>query len=332
MITLIRWLLVLVWIIIAPDLLAHEIRPAYLQIQETAPAKYDVLWKVPSRGNKVLDIQPRFDGDLTLTGGGETLLDGFVLNRYRLTGTGEESGLAGSRLTIDNLANTTIDVLVNIQLLEGGEHAFLLQPTDNSVTIPQAPDKLGVLTTYSVLGVEHILLGIDHLLFVLALIILTKVFGLLVKTITAFTIAHSVTLGMSALGYVKVPGPPVEATIALSILFLALEILRGLNGKPTLTGRMPWLVAFTFGLLHGFGFAGALAEIGLPQAEIPLALAAFNVGVEAGQLMFVAVVLVLIATLRRLREWSLAAQKIPPYAIGAISAFWVIERVWAFSV
>ncbi|MBB5210964.1 HupE/UreJ family protein [Microbulbifer hydrolyticus] len=327
---IILWLLAIACSLATSTLWAHEIRPAYLQIEETAPATYDVLWKVPSRGDRVIDITPRFDASLELSDARETLLDGFVLYHYRLKGGGNSDGLPGTRLTIDRLPSTTIDVLVNIRLLEGGEYSFLLQPSENTVSIPREPDKLGVLTTYTGLGIEHILGGIDHLLFVLALIILTRGFGTIVKTVTAFTLAHSITLGLSTLGFIKVPGPPVEATIALSILFLALEILRGINGNPTLTGRKPWLVAFIFGLLHGFGFAGALAEIGLPQAEIPLALAAFNVGVEAGQLAFVAVVLLLIAALHQVREWSLAAQKIPPYAIGAISAFWVIERIWAF--
>ncbi|WP_295798068.1 HupE/UreJ family protein [uncultured Microbulbifer sp.] len=329
---IVPWLLAIAWMLVTPTLWAHEIRPAYLQIEETAPASYDVLWKVPSRGDRVIDITPSFDQALKLSDARETLLDGFVLYHYRLTAGKDNTELPGTRLTIDKLPSTTIDVLVNIRLLEGGEYSFLLQPSENTVTIPREPDKLGVLTTYAVLGIEHILEGIDHLLFVLALIILVRGFGQLVKTVTAFTVAHSITLGMSTLGYVHVPGPPVEATIALSILFLALEILRGLKGKATLTGRMPWLVAFTFGLLHGFGFAGALTEIGLPQAEIPLALAAFNVGVELGQLIFVGMVLLLIAALRRRQHWPSAAQKVPPYAIGAVSAFWVIERVWAFAV
>lgn len=306
----------------------HEIRPAYLQIEETAAGAYSVLWKVPRRGMSAVDIQPRFDRGFVQAGGRETLLDGYVVYHYRVTG---ETGLPGSQLSIDNLPNTTIDVLVNLKLRDGAQHTLLLRPSANAVSIPLAPDKWRVLTTYSKLGVEHIWLGIDHLLFVLALIILTRGVGTIVKTVTAFTLAHSITLGLAALGYVRVPGPPVEATIALSILFLALEILRGIHGHKTLTGQKPWLVALTFGLLHGFGFAGALADTGLPQSEIPLALAAFNIGVELGQLVFVGVILLLIHLLRYKKSWPLVARKLPPYAIGTISAFWVIERVAAFA-
>jgi hydrogenase/urease accessory protein HupE len=212
---------------------------------------------------------------------------------------------------------------------------------------------------YFVLGVEHILLGIDHLLFVLALVLIVRGVGLLVKTITAFTLAHSITLGLATLGVVNMPSAPVEAVIALSIVFVASEILRlrsagfsplqrssewnaksvsltashpGVKGPegraPSLTARAPWLVAGAFGLLHGFGFAGALSEVGLPANDIPLALLFFNVGVEAGQLAFVVVVLGVIALLRcvRMPEWS---PKLAPYAIGSLAIYWVIERTVA---
>ena len=178
------------------------------------------------------------------------------------------------------------------------------------------------------LGVEHILFGIDHLLFVLALVLIVRGVGLLVKTITAFTVAHSITLALATLGYVHVPSAPVEATIALSIVFVASEILRSRRGERGLTERAPWLVAGTFGLLHGFGFAGALSQVGLPANDIPLALLFFNLGVEAGQLAFVIVALAVIALLRRIRlpEWT---PILPPYAIGSVAMFWVIQRTVA---
>ena len=181
---------------------------------------------------------------------------------------------------------------------------------------------------YFMLGVEHILFGIDHLLFVLALVLIVRGVGLLVKTITAFTVAHSITLALATLGVVHVPSAPVEAVIALSIVFVASEILRSRRGERGLTERAPWLVAGTFGLLHGFGFAGALSEVGLPANDIPLALLFFNLGVEAGQLAFVVVALGVIALLRRIRlpEW---APILPPYAIGSVAMFWVIERTAA---
>jgi hydrogenase/urease accessory protein HupE len=329
---MIGWLvraILVAWVLGAPSAIAHEIRPAYLQIDQTDTHAFDVLWKVPSRANTVLDIQPQFDPGFRLTKAGtEALLDGFVVYRYRLTG---EKGLAGSRVTIRDLGQTTIDVLANVRLLDGENHNFLLHPNAHSTVIPQSATQWSVLSTYTVLGVEHMLFGIDHLLFVLALVMLTKGFGRLVKTITAFTVAHSITLSMAVLGFVDMPGPPVEAAIALSIVFLALEILRFQNGEKTLTGEKPWLVAFAFGLLHGLGFAGALSDIGLPQTEIPLALASFNIGVELGQLAFVCGVLVTIRALNVVLEWPRAVVKIPAYAIGTISTFWVIDRVWAFA-
>ena len=325
--------LTLLWLAYASSAVAHEIRPAYLQVDESAAGSYDVLWKVPSRGGTVLDVQPQFDPALTLTEAGEAaLLDGFVVYRYRLTGG---KHLPGTELKIRNLPRTTVDVLANVNLLDGAKHTFLLHPKTNVVNIPESASTWSVMSTYARLGVEHILLGIDHLLFVLALIIITNGFISVVKTITAFTIAHSITLSLATLGYVHVPGPPVEATIALSIVFLAVEILRNLEGKETLTGRKPWLVAFTFGLLHGLGFAGALSEIGLPQTEIPLALASFNIGVELGQLAFVCLVLLTVralnVTLNLKQDWAFATRKVPAYAIGAVSAFWVIDRIWAFA-
>ncbi|MEL7561211.1 HupE/UreJ family protein [Stutzerimonas chloritidismutans] len=322
--------LLFVWLGFSSAIWAHEIRPAYLQIDQISPSNYDVLWKVPSANDAVPDIEPQFDSTLSLQEqGGPRLLAGFVVFRYRLSG---DSGLLGTRVQISNLALTTIDVLVNLNLLDGSKQSFLLHPTDNAIEVPRVPGKWTVVQTYIRLGIEHILLGIDHLLFVLALIILVSGWGNIIKTVTAFTVAHSITLSLAALGHAHVPGPPVEATIALSIMFLALELLRKIEGKATLTSRKPWLVAFTFGLLHGLGFAGALAEIGLPQTEIPLALACFNIGVELGQVAFVAVMLLLIGVLRRRTNWSLALQRLPAYAIGSVSAFWVVERTLAFAL
>jgi hydrogenase/urease accessory protein HupE len=184
---------------------------------------------------------------------------------------------------------------------------------------------------YLKLGVEHILFGIDHLLFVLALLLVTRGTFRLVKTVTAFTVAHSITLGMATLGFVQMPTKPVEAVIALSIVFVAAQIVRTQQGQEGITARAPWVVAFTFGLLHGFGFAGALSEVGLPPGHIPLALLFFNVGVEVGQLLFVAAAMTFMALLRRVRinvpRWVELA---PAYAIGSVAMFWVMQRIAAF--
>jgi hydrogenase/urease accessory protein HupE len=201
-------------------------------------------------------------------------------------------------------------------------------------TAVPSPGPLEVVASYTVLGVEHILLGVDHLLFVAALMMLVRGLRPLLLTITAFTIAHSVTLALATLGLIRVPGPPVEAVIALSIVFVAVEILRRDKGRPSLASERPWMVAFSFGLLHGLGFAGALAEVGLPEASIPLALVFFNVGVEIGQLVFVGVLLVGAALLRRLAgpippRW---ATLVPAYAIGGLASFWLIERILAFGI
>ncbi|MFC3879575.1 HupE/UreJ family protein [Algoriphagus namhaensis] len=309
-------------------LYAHEVRPAFLQIQEQSPNSYAILWKVPRTVDKVLNIQPKFENSFTLS---ETspprILEAFVLYSYQLEG---EQSIANTKLSIDQLNSTGTDVLVDIQLLNGEHHSFLLRPTQNSILIPETTNKWNVAKTYVILGIEHILMGFDHLLFVLALVIITTGFKTLLKTITAFTLAHSITLSFSALGIANLPGPPVEAVIALSIVFLALEILKIQKGHSSLTSQKPWIVAFAFGLLHGFGFAGALEEIGLPQNEITLALATFNIGVELGQILFVLVVLVLLRLVQAIppsKEWT---KKLVPYAIGSMAVFWLIERISGF--
>jgi hydrogenase/urease accessory protein HupE len=307
---------------------AHEVRPAYLQIQEITANEYSVLWKVPRSFDKVLDIQPVFDNAFTLTEASEPrLLDAFMLYSYALEGP---RSLVNSSLTIQKLSGTGIDVLVDIRFVEGEHHTFLMQPTSDAITIPGIPDRWEVVKSYTILGIEHILLGFDHLLFVLALLIISAGFKKLLKTITAFTLAHSITLSFSVMGVARLPGPPVEAVIALSIVFMAMEIIKVQNGKPTLTSEKPWLVAFSFGLLHGFGFAGALSEIGLPQSDIPLALATFNIGVELGQLVFVLAVILIWRLVKRYFTRLSWQRQLLPYAIGSVAAFWFIERVAGF--
>ncbi|MFD2892743.1 HupE/UreJ family protein [Flavobacterium chuncheonense] len=307
---------------------AHEIRPGFLQIQQQSSTTYSVLWKVPRTTDKVLNVQPEFDAAFTLK---ETstpkLLEAFMLYVYQLDG---KKSLANTSLRINNLSTTRIDVLVDIRFLNGEHHTFLLQPTNNTVIIPESQNSWQVVKTYTILGVEHILLGFDHLLFVLALLIITVGFSKLLKTITAFTIAHSITLSFSVLGIASLPGPPVEAAIALSIVFLAVEILKVQQNKPTITSEKPWLVAFCFGLLHGFGFAGALESIGLPQSEVPLALAMFNIGVELGQIAFVTVALLIMHFSKNIIPQNKYTKKIVPYFIGSLAAFWLIERIAGF--
>lgn len=397
-----RWLslLLLVWCVaFVPAVTAHEVRPAFLELTERAPGEFDVLWKVPAMGGAplageeiphqppvvlddpgatrtmpcgcpaptlaqlsrgVLPIHPHLPDDAQMIS---------LMHSERLFGAEVKRwtirvphGLEGWDVTAHGLSATMVDVLVRVAFADGRVVSRMLRPDAPSFVFTKetaGPASGG----YFVLGVEHILFGIDHLLFVLALVLIVRGVGLLVKTITAFTIAHSITLALATLGVVHVPSAPVEAVIAASIVFVASEILRirsagrpslsprGTSGqragergknnnllspalsspgregvKSSLTARAPWLVAGSFGLLHGFGFAGALSQVGLPANDIPLALLFFNLGVEAGQLAFVVVALGVIALLRRakLPEWS---PLLPPYAIGSVAMFWVIQRI-----
>lgn len=309
---------------------AHESRPAYLQMEETQPGRYDVVWKRPQRGDLTLALEVVWPaGCHDMTRPAAQALTGALVERRLVQCTG--SGLAGGRIAIDGLVNTSTDALIRIQFLDGRVQTSLVKPAAPWVDVLGPRALLAVATDYFILGIEHILLGIDHLLFVLGLVLIVRGVGALVKTVTAFTIAHSITLALAALSVVRVPPAPVEAVIALSILFLASELARQHHGRPGLTARFPWLIAFSFGLLHGFGFAGALAEIGLPQTDIPLALFMFNIGVEAGQLLFVAAVLALIWLGRRAivasPRWL---RDSPAYAIGSLAALWLFERVASF--
>ncbi len=310
------------------EVLAHEIRPAFLQIIQTSGTTYEVFWKVPSMSDAVPPIQPVFpDAFLVEILYPPKINQDAVIYSYSLI---SEEVLQGKPLTINGLNKTLIDALVSVEYLSGEKATIMLQPDKDTAIIPGKTVKSEVIKTYTILGIEHIWFGIDHLLFVLALIIITHGAWKILKTITAFTLAHSITLSLAVLGVVNFPGPPVEAVIALSIVFLAVEIINGLNGKQTLTAQKPWLVAFIFGLLHGFGFAGALSDVGLPQNEIPLALAFFNIGVEIGQISFVLVVLGVLKIIAFKKDWPVSIKKIPAYAIGSIAAFWMIERVLGF--
>ncbi len=306
------FLVAFIW---ASDLEAHEIRPAYLQVVQVSETRYEVYWKVPRMGDAVPRIQPVFpEGFVLEVAKDPKQTPDAAIYTYFIE---SEESLRGKDLFINGLNKTLIDVLVSVTFLNGEKASLLLQADRDTGTIPGEISRFDVIQTYTVLGIEHILLGIDHLLFVLALIMITMGKWRILKTITAFTLAHSITLSLAALGIVNFPGPPVEAVIALSIVFLASEILRNCEGEQTLTSKKPWIVAFTFGLLHGFGFAGALADIGLPQQEIPLALAFFNIGVELGQIIFVVFMLLVIYLINLKKEWPMSLKKVPAYAIGS---------------
>ncbi len=306
---------------------AHEVRPAYLELKQTGEETYDVLWKLPARGeNMRLGLYVRFpDATMETSERRERFVGGAFVERWSVQRPG---GLADQRIRIDGLRTTMTDVLVRVERLDGTTLVSRVEPSQPSIVLEASPSLRAIAGTYFVLGVEHILLGIDHLLFVLALLLLVKGRRRLVGTITAFTVAHTITLAAATLGFVKVASAPVEAVIALSIVFVAAEIAHGQRGREGVTARAPWVVAFVFGLLHGLGFAGALQEVGLPGHAIPLALFLFNVGVEVGQLLFVAAVLVPLSMASRLLarapRWAALA---PAYAIGGVAMFWTLQRM-----
>lgn len=306
---------------------AHEVRPGYLRIQQVDAETYDVLWRVPARGDLRLGLYARLPGHCEMQGDMRAYQQGGAfVERWVSTCAG---GLVGHEVTIDGLSATLTDVLARFERLDGTTQIARLTPSDYSFSVSDSERWREVAATYTALGVEHILLGIDHLLFVLALLMIVAGWRNLVATVTAFTLAHSITLAAATLGFVRVPQAPVEAVIALSILFVAAEIIHWRQGRPGITRDKPWLVAFTFGLLHGFGFAGALTEIGLPEHAIPLSLLFFNVGVELGQLLFIAAVFVVWSVLRRI-SWPEWAWRVPVYGIGTMAAFWTIERISGF--
>ena len=329
-------LLLAAWLPFATE--AHEVRPGYLEIRQVEAETFDVLWKVPARGEYRLRLHARLPKECQGAPNHGSFVGGAFVERWRAQCPG---GLVGRTIEIEGLSATRTDVLARIEWSDGTTQAVRLTPEQTSFEAKAAPGALEVTKTYFLLGVEHILLGIDHLLFVLGLLFLVGNWKRLIATVTAFTVAHSITLAAATLGWVHVAQAPVEATIALSIMFVAAEIIHGAHGEPRLASRAPWLVAFVFGLLHGFGFAGALREIGLPQKDVPLALLFFNVGVEAGQLMFIAAVVAVFSVLTRLVRkqgsrdhgpwYSETLIRTPvAYAIGSMAAYWTVQRVIGF--
>ena len=326
-------------VLVAQPARSDELRPGYLELRQTAPDTYNLLFKIPARGDDLrLAVYLKLpEGTQDVGMPRASFGDGAYVERRTIR---RDGGLAGRAVTIDGLSATSTDVLVRVESLAGALQTERLSPTRTAFIVQTAPGAGEVAATYLSLGVEHILFGFDHLLFVLALVILVRDWRRVAVTVTAFTIAHSITLAVATLDLVNVPGPPVEATIALSIVLVAVEILNARHGKPSFTERLPWLVAFSFGLLHGFGFAGALAEVGLPQHAIPVALLFFNIGVEVGQLIFVAVVLSLIWLSRYAALLLLNVALVNrafgrldgaiAYGIGGIAAYWLIERTAAF--
>jgi hydrogenase/urease accessory protein HupE len=305
--------------------LAHEARPGFLELREMGPTTWSFLWKKPTGGEVEIQIAPVIPKDCRLlTSDRQPVSPGAVIVRGTLTCPG---GLAGKDIAIAGLEATITDVLVRVHHGDGRLESHLLRPATPSVTLGGITSAAERAAGYVQMGVQHILLGVDHLLFVLGLLLIVSDRFMLVKTITSFTLAHSLTLAIATLGYASAPLPPLNAAIAFSILFLGPEVVRTWRGESSFTLRHPWVVAFAFGLLHGFGFASGLTAMGLPTAEIPLALLLFNVGVELGQVAFVLLVILLERSFRVLEvRWPRFVERLPGYAVGTLGAFWTIQR------
>jgi hydrogenase/urease accessory protein HupE len=304
--------------------LADEIKPAYLELREQAAGEFAVLWQVPMQGDVRLALEPEFSsGAVASSPVTSQMIGGAAVETWTL----RAPQLRGETLRIRGLERTITDVLVRIEFLDGTSQTSVLRPASPALTVPERQTRLALARNYIVYGIQHIVFGADHLLFVLGLLLIVSDRWMLVKTVTSFTVAHSITLAIATFGYASAPVEPLNAAIALSILFLGPEIARIWRGETSLTIRSPWLVAFIFGLLHGFGFAGALTGAGLPRAELPLALLTFNIGVEIGQIAFVLLVVLLERSFRQLEiSWPVWATRMPGYLIGSAGAFWTIQR------
>jgi hypothetical protein len=326
----VRWLaLILVLSLLAlivPTAEAHESRPAFLELRQTADDTFDVLWKVPARGNNRLGLYVRFPANCETVG--EPLgmfTEGAWVEEWSIR---HPEGLVGATIHIDGLQSSLTEAHVRIERLAGTTQIVRVMPAKPLLVVEAAPTRGQLAWTYISIGIKHILGGVDHLLFVLGLLFLVRSRMMLVKTISSFTLAHSISLAIATLGFARAPADILNVLIAMSILFVGPELVYLARGKGSLAIRHPWVMAFAFGLLHGFGFASGLTELGLPKAEIPMALLMFNVGVEIGQLGFVAILLGVWASLKELEfRWSPRLELAPGYLIGTLGAYWMIGRL-----
>ncbi len=315
-------------LIAAAPLHADELRPGYIEITQADASNWRLVWKAPMRGGVTPATQPLLPAGCNIAGTPKRAMAALaVVTEANIRCTGS---IAGKRIGLSDFSASQTDVLVRVAPLGRPVQALRLTADAPTATIEATPDRWQVAKTYFVIGVEHILFGYDHLLFVVSLVLLLSGLWTIAKAVTAFTVAHSITLIGTTLGFLGLPQRPVESVIALSILFLTVEIVKKRADAPRLSERIPWVVAFGFGLLHGFGFAGALNEIGLPEGEVPTALLTFNLGVEAGQLAIVFATAAVLAVLRRLTPAMLPGViRIASYAIGTVAAYWFIERTFA---
>ncbi len=309
--------------------IAHPLDPALLEIRESPTGTLDVLWRFPvsqSAGVPLRAILPEQCAPLSApvaSNAGSRI-------ELRWQARCGDGGLVGSDIRVDGLRERGTDAVLRVHLADGRLVQAVLRGNAPTFTVPATATRLDIAHDYIVLGVEHILGGPDHLLFVLGLVLLVSGHRRLFWTITAFTAGHSVTLALAVLGVITLPSHPVEALIALTLLIVAVELTRTGRERETWIQRFPWTMAFTFGLLHGLGFAGALTQIGLPANEVPLALAVFNIGIEVGQLLWVAVILMLAVSLSRVpASLPAAVRQLPSYAISSLAVFWILQRTAA---
>mgnify|MGYP001826937545 CR=1 FL=1 len=323
-------LLLMICLGLAGHLQAHELQPSSIELRQLTPERFELIWRAPVYYRKPHPAKLQLPEAWQAVGEPSIRqLPDAALHRHIVDVP--SSAIDGAVIHFIGLESTITDVFARFVWLDGTETTAIARPSQPWIEVTVQRNAWQVAWDYILLGVDHILSGFDHLAFVLALLLIVSGARRLLITVTAFTLAHSITLGAATLGVLWVPGQPVEAVIALSILFLASELVKVNRGLPSLTARYPWIVAFVFGLLHGFGFAGALGEIGLPQNEIALALLMFNVGVELGQLLFIALILAVVHMLNRVRrDWPTWLRQVPAYGMGGIAAFWLIERVAGF--
>lgn len=305
---------------------AHEVRPAYLEINQTAPGAYAVIWKQPTMGDVAIHLVPHLsNGWLEQAPADQYAADGFLIRRWALQGQ-PAAPLAERTITIEGLQDTITDVFIRIRLQDGRGVDTIVRPEEPRFRIALQANAPTAMPAFLLLGFEHILTGPDHLLFVLGLLLIVRDRWALLKTVSAFTLAHSLTLAAATLGHIHLSTPILNPLIALSILFIAPEALRAQRGGTSLTLRYPWVVAFAFGLLHGMGFANGLATLGLDKGALLAALVLFNIGVEVGQLAFIALVLSLKRAFRLMAiDWARPIALTPIYAIGGLGAMWTLQ-------
>lgn len=322
-------LLVVSMVLAAASASAHPLAPSLLDLRELGGGRVAVIWKASRFTAPGARVAPMLPASCQAQDAPVAKVDDDSVTRT-WTVTCDPAGLVGAQIGFSGLGEARIDALVRVTLADGRVIRGIVRAANPLLTVPERERRLDVVRDYVRIGIEHILTGLDHLLFVAGLVMLVRGRRQLLETVTAFTVGHSITLSLSVLDIVRVPSRPTELLIALSVFLLAVELAREPSAPPSILRRRPWVMAVLFGLLHGLGFAGALREIGLPQAEVPLALFSFNVGIEIGQLAFVTVLLAAGALLRRVNvAWPRWAQLVPLYTMGSLAAFWCFERAAA---